>query len=172
MISLLRVLDRRGSREAGARPEDRGACACRGICFGAFGVVLLWRTSSATSAEPKLGNPFDLVPLLVFAASFAVAAAISAALTRSFGSAGVVFTSGVSGIVDVDVASLTAARLAGHAVPVSTAAEAVLLAVLLNAGMRVVAAFAIGPRGYSVVLLMATLVAAGAGLVGWLFLPP
>ena len=139
--------------------------------FGAFGVVLLWRNSPVTSAEPKLGNPFDLGPLLLFAASFAVVALASAALARKFGSSGVVLTSGLSGIVDVDVASLSAARLAGSVIPLSTAAEGILLAMLLNAAMRVVAAFAIGPRGYSLVLLAASLAATCAGMLALAFFP-
>jgi hypothetical protein len=50
-------------------------------------------------------------------------------------------------------------------VPVPTAAEAVLLAIVLNAGMRVMAAFAIGPQTYSVVLLAAALAATLSGLI-------
>ena len=42
---------------------------------------------------------------------------------------------------------------------------------LLNAAMRVVAAFAIGPRGYSVLLLAATLGATCAGMLALAFFP-
>jgi uncharacterized membrane protein (DUF4010 family) len=171
MISALRVL----TVVAVVKPELALGIAspafAAALVFGAFGGILLWRNSPDTSAEPKLGNPFDLGPLLLFAASFAVVAVASATLARKFGSSGVVLTSGLSGIVDVDVASLSIARLAGNVIPLSTAAEGILLAILLNAAMRVVAAFAIGPRRYSVLLLAATLGATCAGMLARAFFP-
>jgi uncharacterized membrane protein (DUF4010 family) len=169
MISALRVL----AIVAIVKPElalwIAPPASAAALVFGAFGIVLLWRNSPDTSADPKLGNPFDLGPLLLFAASFAVVALTSATLARNFGSSGVVLTSGFSGIVDVDVASLSAARLAGNMIPLSTAAEGILLAILLNAAMRVVAAFATGPRSYSLVLLAASLAATSAGLLALAF---
>jgi uncharacterized membrane protein (DUF4010 family) len=165
MISVLRVL----AIVAVVKPELAlrlaAPSSAAALVFGAFGIILLWRNFPETSADPKLGNPFDVGPLLLFAASFAIVALASAALARNLGSSGVVLTSGLSGIVDVDVASLSAARLAGSVIPLSTAAEGILLAILLNAWMRVAAAFVIGPRGYSVVLLAATLAAMCAGML-------
>ena len=109
MISALRVL----TVVAVVKPElalgIASPAVAAALVFGAFGGILLWRNSPDTSAEPKLGNPFDLGPLLLFAASFAVVAVASATLARKFGSSGVVLTSGLSGIMDVDVASLSAA---------------------------------------------------------------
>lgn len=163
MISVLRVL----TIVLVVKPELAIAMAppalASALVFGAFGVILLWRGSHETAAKPNLGNPFDIGPLLIFAASFAVIAALSAVLTQRFGSSGVVVVSGFSGIADVDVASLSAARLAGNVVPVPTAAAAVLLAIALNSVARVAAAFAIGPRSYSTLLMAATLVAILAG---------
>lgn len=172
MISVLRVL----VVVAIVKPELAFAVAApalvAALVFGVAGTVLLRRNSDAISGETRLGNPFDLGPLLLFAASFAVVAAISAALTQSFGSAGVVVTSGISGILDVDVAALSAARMAGNAIPVPTAAAAVLLAIVLNAVARVAAAFAIGPWRYAALLMAATIVAAVAGGAVFALLPP
>ena len=82
-----------------------------------------------------------------------------------------VLVSGISGIADVDVASLSAARMTGGVVTVDTAAAAMLLAILLNAIARVAAAFAIGPVRFSVLLMAATLAASAAGAVVFVLLP-
>jgi uncharacterized membrane protein (DUF4010 family) len=79
-----------------------------------------------------------------------------------------VLTSGLSGIVDVDVASLSAARLAGASVPMETAAIAVLTAIAVNAVARVAAAFALGPLRYARPFCLATasaIVTGGAALM-------
>jgi len=142
--------------------------AATAIAFGAVGVVLLGASWKEASESTKLGNPFDLLPLLIFAVSFVVVSAISAALTRQFGSSGVVVTSALSGLVDVDVASLTAARLVGPGLSAASAAFAILLAIALNSVTRVVAAFSLGPRGYYLPFLLATAAAVMAGAAAWL----
>ena len=171
MISVLRVLTIVALVKPAVALQAAPPGLAAGLVFGVFGAALLWRGSHDTAAEPRLGNPFDLAPLLIFAASFAAVAAISAALAQKFGTSGVVFVSGVSGIADVDVASLSAARMAGTAVTIPTAAAAMLLAILLNAIARVVAAFATGPRRYSVLLMAATLAASAAGAALFVLLP-
>jgi uncharacterized membrane protein (DUF4010 family) len=142
-----------------------------GLVFGVLGAAMLHRSAKGAAPEAKLGNPFDLIPLLIFAASFAVVAAASAALTQHFGSSGVILTSAFSGILDVDVASLSAARLVGTAVTVETAATAVLVAIAVNAAARVGAALALGPLRYSLPFLGATIAAILAGAAAFVFLP-
>lgn len=141
------------------------------LIFGAVGSLLLYRQTEGPEAETKLGNPFDLLPLLLFAASFAVVAAASSALTEYFGSSGVTLTSGLAGIADVDVASLTAARLAGGSITVEVAAMAILIAIASNAVARVVVALAIGPVGYAAPIFMATAAAAAGGAVVFALVP-
>jgi uncharacterized membrane protein (DUF4010 family) len=145
--------------------------------LGAVGGLMVARGADSAQTDAKLGNPFDLGPLLLFAGSFLVVAAASAALTQQFGSASVVFTSGISGIMNVDVASLTAARMAGDAVSVSVAALAVLTAIAVNTASKVVFAAAAGPLGYALPLLGASALATAAGAVvfvlasGWPVMP-
>jgi uncharacterized membrane protein (DUF4010 family) len=141
------------------------------IVFAAFGAVLLRRGMGDSAEETKLGNPFDLLPLLIFAASFAIVAAASAALSDRFGASGVILTSGFSGILDVDVASLSAARLAGGRVPIETAAAAILVAIATNGAARIVIAAALGPLRYSLPYFIASLLAFAAGAAAFLFLP-
>jgi uncharacterized membrane protein (DUF4010 family) len=171
MISVLRVL----VIVSIVKPQLGLALApsalAAGLVFGGFGGALLYRSTAEATAEAKLGNPFDLIPLLVFAASFVLIAAASAALTQTFGASGVILTSAFSGIADVDVASLSAARQVGGAVTVATATAAILAAIASNAVARVVAAGAVGPFRYSLPFLGATLAAIAAGAGAFLLVP-
>ena len=66
-------------------------------------------------------------------------------------------TSSLFGLMDVDVASLTAARLAGTTISMEVGARAILLALATNAVVRVVYAAIAGSRAYAVPLGAATL---------------
>ena len=65
-------------------------------------------------------------------------------------------TSSLFGLMDVDVASLTAARLAGTTISMEVGARAILLALATNAVVRVVYAAIAGSRAYAVPLGAAT----------------
>jgi uncharacterized membrane protein (DUF4010 family) len=138
------------------------------VAFGIAGLFLVGRSWGEDSAETKVGNPFEILPLLIFATSFVVVAALSAGLTQHFGAGSVILTTALSGIFDVDVATLTAARQVGSGVPAATAAAGILLAAGLNALARVAAAIAVGPAGYFVPISVATVIAIVAGGVAWL----
>jgi uncharacterized membrane protein (DUF4010 family) len=145
--------------------------AAAAVVFGAGGFLLLGRNWTEKASDAKLGNPFEILPLFVFAVSFVIVAALSAALTGQFGSGSVILTSAFSGIFDVDVAALTAARLVGAGVTAATAAAAILLAIALNAGARVAVAVAVGPPGYFLPFAGVTAIAAAAGAVVWWIVP-
>ncbi len=135
------------------------------VTFGLIGGLLVLR-GKTEDGETRLGNPFDLGPLLLFVGGFVVIAGASAAAAGAFGPGSVVVTSGLTGIFDVDVAALTASRLAGTTVPFQTAAQAVLLAIALNACGRLVAAGIAGPWRYTALLstAAAAAIAVGAGV--------
>ncbi len=170
-VSLLRVLIIMSIVKPALGLSLAAPALAAALVFGALGAAMLHRRAKGPAPEAKLGNPFDLMPLLIFAASFAVIAGASAALTQNFGASGVILTSAFSGILDVDVASLSAARLVGTAVTVNTATTAVLVAVAVNAAARVGAAAALGPLRYSLPFLGATLAAIAAGAAAFLLLP-
>jgi uncharacterized membrane protein (DUF4010 family) len=172
MISVLRVF----TIVVIVRPELGFTLAppvfAAALVFGGLGGALLYRSTDDGTAEAKLGNPFDLGPLLLFAASFAVIAAASAALSQFFGGSGVILTSAVAGTLDVDVASLSAARQTGASITAVTASAAILAAIATNAVARVVAAAAVGPLRYALPFLGATLAAIAAGGAAFWLLPP
>lgn len=169
MVSALRVLVIVAVVKPDVGLAISGPAVVVALIFGVFGAVLLYRQGRGLNAETKLGNPFDLLPLLLFAASFAVVVAASSALAEYVGSSGVTFVSGLAGIADVDVASLSAARMAGGSITTEAAAMAILMAIASNAVARVAVAFAIGPIGYAAPIFAATVTAvAGGAILYWL----
>lgn len=152
------------------KPEIGAAVAAPALSgaamFGLFGWWMMARAKPGATVETKVGNPLDVGPLLIFAVAFAVMAGASAAASTYLGAGSVILTSGLSGIFDVDVATLSAIRLAGDQIPAETAAQAILLAVALNSCTRVAIGAAVGARQFWLLLGAATLaaVAVGAGV--------
>ena len=169
MISILRVLTIVAIVRSDLAVALIAPAAAAAVVFGPVGGALFRGNVGATGGDPRLGNPFDLTPLLIFAASFAVVAGASAALTRYVGPDSVIMTSALSGAFDVDVASLAAARLAGEVIPITTAAAAILAALTVNAVARIVLAMVSGPLRYAMPLLGATVLAAAAGATALVF---
>ncbi len=137
--------------------------------FGLIGAAILYRTRQTLTVAPELGNPFDLRALLLFAAGFAFIAAASAAASPLIGTSSVLITSGLTGIFNIDIAVLTAARQAGQTITAGMAAVAILVALLLNSLGRLSVGAAAGPPRYGLTLFAATAAAAltgGAAAVG------
>lgn len=100
------------------------------------------------SQAPK--NPFDLIPLLIFAATFAAVALASAYAQTRLGGSGAIAVSTVSGVLDVDAAILSVARLSGQEMPVQTAGLAIIGAFAANAAARTLIAFSAGSWRFAV----------------------
>ncbi|CAD7054690.1 hypothetical protein RHAB21_00587 [Pseudorhizobium halotolerans] len=164
MVSVLRVsvvmlILAPHALEVAGPPALAAAAAFAAIAF------LLLSSVPKTNADPErqARNPFELTALLVFAAAFATVSTASAALTARFGSASILASSAVSGAFDVDVAVLSALRLAGTEVSLSLIGQAVLVALTANACGRLLLAAVAGPARYWLPLAAATAVAASAG---------
>lgn len=134
--------------------------------FGAAGIVLLRRNVAGGDEGPKPGNPFDLWPVLLFAGTFGLVSLISAVAVDLLGPGSAIATAAISAVLDVDVATLSAARLAGSAISLSTAAWAILVALAVNAVGRVGAAVLAGPPRYwrPLALISTAAIAIGAAL--------
>jgi uncharacterized membrane protein (DUF4010 family) len=162
VVSLLRVAAIVGVvRPALLAPLGVPVLAAAAV-LGAAGVLLLRRGGSGIEPlQPQLGNPLDLGALLLFAVGFAIVALLGGWLLAWLGPGAVLGTSAVFGALDVDVAALSAAR---SALPPADAADAVLLAMAANAGVRAAAGMLAGPPRFSVRLGLATLAALLSGL--------
>lgn len=173
MVSVLRVI----AIVLVIKPQVIGtagpAALAAAFAFAAAGAVLIFRSSGTEKdgSTVPAKNPFDLGPLLIFAALFAIVSTASAALVGLLGSGSLVATSAVSGSFDVDVAVLSALRMVDQAVSPEIAGQAVLAALAANAVGRLALAVSAGPLGYWVPLAAATALAGGCGLAAYLLIP-
>lgn len=113
--------------------------------------ALLARVRSGTElpAAPE-GRAFQLLPAIVVGAGSAVIAVIAAALGDTFGDAGIVVVSSVSGLVDAHATAGTVASLHRGARMSSSMAELALLAAFsTNTLTKIVLATLSGSRSYA-----------------------
>lgn len=162
-VSILRVCTIVGIVTPALLPLLAPAALTAACVFGMGGLLMLRRGKLESGGETTLGSPFELQPLLVFAAAFAAVALAGGWLIQSVGEQGILITSGIFGLVDVDVAALTAARLARAELPLELAAHAILLALAVNAAARAAIGAAAGPLGYGLRVAAASAVALAAG---------
>ena len=142
------------------------AVAGLAVCGGLY----LTRGRLAGDGDSSLRNPFELGALLIFAMLFATVSTISAA-AASGQSAGMVVTSAVSGIFDIDVAVLSALRLLGSSADTEAVGHAVLIALATNAAGRLIVAATAGPVRFLLPLAGASVVAGAAGFTAFFALP-
>ncbi|GGC52682.1 hypothetical protein GCM10010994_09710 [Chelatococcus reniformis] len=114
----------------------------------------------------KLGNPFDLVPALIFALLLASVSLVAAWVNSRFGAAGLYPFAAVTGLVDVDAVSVSTARLASKSIEIATAATAILVALASNGIARACYAGFIERGPLALRLAIVTLAALGAGSLG------
>lgn len=132
--------------------------------YALVGVLLMARGLAPSDETVSARNPFDLVPLLVFATLFALTATLGAVLVAHIGNDGLIAASALSGTFDVDVAVLSALRASVHALPLEIIGTAVLAAVAANAAGRVfVAMLSSGAVAYWLPLATTSTLAVGAG---------
>ncbi|MDO9503575.1 DUF4010 domain-containing protein [Falsiroseomonas sp.] len=162
MVSVLRVVGLVLILNPAVLPAMAPAALTAALTFAICGGLLIWRGGGAADAAGLARNPFDLVPLLVFAAGFAVVSTASAALVGQFGAGSLLGSSALSAVFDVDVAVLSALRL-GDSIPRAAIGQAVLAALAANAMGRLLLASLAGPRAFAWPLAGATLAALGTG---------
>jgi uncharacterized membrane protein (DUF4010 family) len=162
MVSALRVLALVALVKPIVALHFAGPAVTAAAIFGLAGAVLIGRSAQKTGPEPKIGNPFDLGPLLLFAGSFAAVALLSAFLMRNAGASSIMLAASLSGLADVDVAALSAVRMS-DSIGIVKASEAVLLAMAFNAGARLAISLTIGPFRYAIPLLIVSAAAIAGG---------
>ena len=128
----------------------------------------LQKAQRQASAKDIFKNPLDLRFVLTFGALLAIILVATKLLRNMFGDAGVLALAGISGFVDVDPITLSAARLStGASVMVGTAAQAILLAGATNLVTKMTAAIVIGGVRFGWKLGLAGAAAIAAGALAW-----
>lgn len=107
---------------------------------------LLWHTRREFRAveQIRLVNPFQLGMALKFGAFLVVIMLLSKLLTVYFGDMGTYFLAATSGLADVDPITLSMSQMSNRGLNVSVAANAILIAVSVNSGIKGIFSWIIG----------------------------
>jgi uncharacterized membrane protein (DUF4010 family) len=146
------------------------------IAVGVAGAVaaLLWQRrggAAAPAAAIHLSNPLELKPALTMAAAFGVVLAVAAAAQKAFGDSGVLAASALAGTTDVHAATLAAATLASAGtIDDGNALLAILVAFLVNMGVKLGIAAVVGGRRLFVIVAPPLAAMAAAAVVAYFWL--
>lgn len=128
-------------------------------------LVLLRRDGGAERLVLTISNPLELGTALKLALLIATVGVAAAVLKNLVGGAGVFAVAMVSGIADVDAATISVARMTGQGLGLSTAALAILSTVGVNTVSKVVMAGWIGGARVAMPIgIVSVLAALAAGL--------
>ena len=135
-------------------------------------LVALAFMGRAAPPAPAGDNPAELIPAFVFAAVYALMLLVTAWAKDSYDDQGLFLAAGISGLVNLDAITLSAARLADRGqIQAAAAGQAILLAVLANLGFKWLLAWALGGwrLAWRLALPFSAIGAAGVGL--WRYWP-
>jgi uncharacterized membrane protein (DUF4010 family) len=134
--------------------------------------IFLWmRKQDGHETTLHVSNPMELSSALKFALMFAVVLFVSRAGYKYFGSSGVYVAGVLSGLVDLDAFTISAARLAHEStLAANTANAAILIACASNTLVKGGIAVILGgrPLGKVIIPIFATLVLASLAACVWL----
>ncbi len=136
------------------------------MAAGLAAILLLGRRTSepATAAGP--GNPLRLLSALQLAAAFQVVLYAVDAARRVFGSQGLLVSSALAGLADVDALIYSMYKLGQGASEASLAARALAIGVLANTLLKLVLAVTLGTGSFRRLAGAGLLALAAASLAG------
>jgi uncharacterized membrane protein (DUF4010 family) len=141
---------------------------------GALATLLLWRvtgrdqrpTHEGGGTEPRLANPFRLRQAIKLGIAFAAVRLVAAAAHDQFGSTGFLVSAALSGLVDVDAITISAARMfASGTVASADAVLAITVAALTNTLVKTGLVLVLAGRRMGRMVAAALIPAAAAGTV-------
>ena len=170
-VSILRVMSLILLIDPAAVIPTGPAAATAAVVFAGSGFALFYWPQDRPFADVPTSNPFEIGPLLVFAAIFAAATITSAVLVSHFGSSGLLATTALTGAVDVDVAVLAALQAGRDVLPLDVIGKAILVAIASNALCRAGIAILLGPPSFSAPFTALTVAAGTAAFAAHIVLP-
>lgn len=136
-----------------------------GLAGATVGAVTSARRAGEELPDLKIGNPLKLSSAIQFAAFLGVVTVAGRLLSDQFGDAGLLITSAVSGLVDVDAITLSVGRMvAEEAVGVRIATLGLFIAATVNQLTKLVLAAALDSRALSLRILPAYAFMGAVGL--------
>jgi uncharacterized membrane protein (DUF4010 family) len=137
------------------------------------GVTLIFYRRSGPPGQKSplvLSDPFELSEVLKFGLLLTVVTLISKLSGSSTNQLGMVPLAAVSGLVDVDPVTLSAARMAGSAIALPFAATVIAVAAGANLACKVAIAGAIGSRRFAGYVLGSAFAAVSSAAIVWVLL--
>ena len=128
----------------------------------------LWEKAKKVKGKVMLGSPFTLGPALKFGVFFAVIIAlVKVANVYLSSSKGVYIVSLISGLADVDAATVSLSQLAGGSLSLEIAKRGILIAALTNVAVKGGIAYWFGEKQFGKVVLVfcALLILIGIGII-------
>jgi len=143
-----------------------------GLVVGLGGAHVLWRRSGAgakAAGELTLSNPLELGTAIRFGVLLAVIMVAARAVEATVGPKALYALAALSGLADVDAIALTLAQMTRTGLALALAAGAIILAALVNTGVKIAICFIAGTArlGTAVLLMLGAsfLAAGGAALL-------
>ena len=120
----------------------------------------------------RLGSPFSIKPALTFGALITIILFVSKFAANYFGTYGLYITSLFAGLADVDAVTISASQLASNnTIGPVVAVVAILIAVFVNLGIRIVYAYYFGTKKFgSYTIFMALAMVVSGGIIAVLML--
>ncbi|NUO00711.1 MAG: MgtC/SapB family protein [Saprospiraceae bacterium] len=146
------------------------------MLLAAAGITLYFylghKDGKEQDASIPLGKPLNLQGALVFGLLYMAVIVLISYTHAYFGTGGILVSSSIAGLADVDAITISVSKLTGATVQLQTAGTAVLLATICNTLVKFSIALWAGSRemrkfilvGYGLVFLAALL---GLGIVNW-----
>lgn len=136
---------------------------------GAIGIATILSATDQRADAIEWRNPLDLTSALGFAALIAVIMLIASLAARYLGSTGLIGVAALSGLTEVDAITLSLARMRVDGLAQMIAVDGILIAALVNTGVKCAIAAWAGTRAAGLRTSLAALVAtAGAAAVFFL----
>ena len=131
----------------------------------AIGCVVLWRrmAKAPEQEDPALHNPFRLRMALRLGLVYAVIRFVAAAAFDQFGSSGLLVSSAVAGLTDVDAITISVARMHASGLETGIAVAAIVVAVVMNTLVKIGIVAVLGGRRLALTVGAVLLPAAAAG---------
>ena len=139
-----------------------------GLIYAAF---LYLAPHNDDEEDMQITNPFELRPAITFGLLFGLILLIARAAQMYLGDTGVFISAFVSGLADVDAITLSMAELSGSGdITMSTAARAIIIAIMANTLVKGGIVFSSGSRSIRRALLPGFILILVAGISAVVFL--
>ena len=139
-----------------------------GLIYAAF---LYLAPHNDDEEDVQITNPFELRPAITFGLLFGLILLIARAAQMYLGDTGVFISAFVSGLADVDAITLSMAELSGSGdITMSTAARAIIIAIMANTLVKGGIVFSSGSRSIRRALLPGFILILVAGISAVVFL--